>query len=213
MKKALLIGAVLMSGVAGFAQNNRQSGKYLSKSIPTSRSKHMVESQHRMAGSTGTQRSGSNNSVFACPAPQPNNGYTSGPNFFGVGGGATTYQQNCLSYNKDLNSYLFTHRRSAKWATTNAMGSGAIQGTWINVSTLVKDSSILYYESTPINPARYPSGTFYNPAGNTTWSNVWLVGSGPALVGNGTFNGAWHSTRHLTGTTADHNNPGTDKFY
>ena len=33
MKKTLLIGAVLMSGVTGFAQNNRQAASHFNKTI------------------------------------------------------------------------------------------------------------------------------------------------------------------------------------
>jgi hypothetical protein len=212
MKKALLIGAVLLAGVSGNAQNNRQAGNHQNKSI-AGRNNHLIESNTPSNSTTGTTRVNHNGVSAVCPAPVTNNGYSSGPNAFGVGGGVTTYKQNCLSYNKDLNCYVVTHRRSASWAASNPMGSGAIQSTWIDITSGVKDSSILYYEAAATNPARYPSGVIYNPAGNTNWANAWLVGSGPALVGNGTFNGSWHATRHLTGTAADQANPGTDLDY
>src|SRR4051812_25902475 len=34
--------------------------------------------------------------------------FTSGPNVFGVGGTLSTVRQNCLSYNADLNTVLWT---------------------------------------------------------------------------------------------------------
>ena len=206
MKKTLLIGAVLMSGVAGFAQNNRQAANHFNKTINTGRNSHLIEGNSQATGN-GTTRS-NHASVSAICSP-PN--YTSGPNAFGVGGGVTTYKQNCIAYNADLNSYLFTHRRSATWATTNTMSSGNIQGTWINMSTGVKDSAILYYEATALNPARYPSGAFYNPAGNTDLNNTYIVGAGPDLPGGGGFTGPWYAARKLSTTPgANQVNPGVD---
>ncbi|MGZ3863753.1 MAG: T9SS type A sorting domain-containing protein [Bacteroidia bacterium] len=211
MKKALLIGAALVVGVSGIAQNNRNTNHRLAKYNASLGAKHLVESNNPSASTKRTTKINSNPAAICAP---PATNFTSGPNIFGVGGGVTTYKQTCLSYNADLNTYLFTHRRSTQWAAANPMGSGAIQGTWINVGTGAKDSTILYYEATATNPARYPSGTLYNPAGNTTdLTKVYVVGSGPSLPGNGTAWGSWHSTRQLLSTGGNHTNPPADQYW
>ncbi|MGZ3943053.1 MAG: hypothetical protein ACXVOH_13950, partial [Bacteroidia bacterium] len=136
---------------------------------------------------------------------------TGGPNAFGTGGGITTYRQNCLSYNSDLNAVLWIHRASPSWQFPG-YNSGSIQATWLNVANGVWDSTIVYYDSgsVPTNPARYPGGVFYNPVGNASVANTYVVSSGPCLPGNGTSWGSYHSARKLTGTTADQTMPGID---
>ncbi|MGZ3866307.1 MAG: T9SS type A sorting domain-containing protein [Bacteroidia bacterium] len=211
MKKALLIGAAIVVGASGIAQNNRNASHRSAKFNAATVAKHLVESKNPSASTKRNSKINANPTAICAP---PATNYSSGPNIFGVGGGVTTYKQNCLSYNADLNTYLFTHRRSTQWAAANPMGSGAIQGTWINVGTGAKDSTILYYEASATNPARYPSGVLYNPAGNTTdLTKAYVVGSGPALVGNGSFNGSWHATRQLLSTGGDHTNPPADQYY
>lgn len=207
MKKTLLIGAAIAVGFSGFAQGHRQAANNLNNHS-INKANHLVDGERFPISGTKRTGLGANPNAVCTPVH-----LTTGPNAFGVGGGITTYKQNCLSFNADLNSYVWTHRRSADWAATNTMSSGSVQSTWWNVTTGVKDSSILYYEASATNPARYPTGTFYNPAGNTTWSNVWIVGSGPDLPGGSAFTGPWYSTRQLTGTSADQTNPGTDLYW
>src|ERR1700758_18014 len=214
MKKPLLIGAIIIAGISGYAQNNRKAADHSNKVIAKNFTNHLIESNKPSNNSLNRTTIKPLNPSAICSPPLPGTDYSSGPNAFGVGGGITTYKQNCLSFNKDLNCMVFTHRRSATWAVSNAMGSGAIQSTWINVTTGVKDSAILYYEASATQPGRFPTGTFYNPAGNTNISNAYVVGSGPVLIGNGTtFNGVFYSTRKLTGTTSDQTMPGTDLKY
>jgi hypothetical protein len=123
--------------------------------------------------------------------------FTSGPNALGTGGGYNTYQQNCLSYNADLNTVLWTHRASPYWNFPHYT-SGCIQSTWLNVSTNHWDSMIIYRDSTT-NHARYPGGTIFNPTGNTNIANALMVGTGP--TNNGTnWSGAWYSSRQPTGS-------------
>lgn len=138
---------------------------------------------------------------------------TSGPNALGTGGATETYRQSCLSYNSDLNAILWIHRSSPKWHFPG-YNTGSVQATWVDVGSGAKDSAIVYYDSAgtaPSNVARFPGGVFYNPSGNTSISNAYVVSSGPCLVnGSSTFNGEWHATRKLTGTSADQQMPGLD---
>src|ERR1700757_2519602 len=124
--------------------------------------------------------------------------FTSGPNALGTGGGYNTYQQNCLSYNADLNTVLWTHRASPYW---NFPGytSGCIQSTWLNVSTNTWDSTIIYRNTTNVKAGRYPGGTIFNPLGNTNIANAFMVGSGPTNDGTN-WTGAWYSSRQPTGS-------------
>ncbi len=193
MKKSLLIGAAILIGVAGYAQNSRNAANHNNKTL----NKGLNKIENEATSTAGTSRvKGASTSAVCIPEY-----VTSGPNSFGVGGGTTTFQQNCLSYNKDLNSYVITHRRSQEWLF-NGRTSGAMQSTWLNVTTGVWDSTLIYRDSTNSAGGRYPSGVIYNPAANTNIANAWVVGTGPALPGGG-FNGPWYATRKLTGTTAD----------
>ena len=127
--------------------------------------------------------------------------FTSGPNAFGTGGSFSTFQQNCLSYNADLNTILWTHRASPYWNFTNHT-SGSIQSTWLNINTNQWDSMIIYRDTTlttyGIRGARYPGGTIFNPTGNTNIANAFMVGSGSTNDGTN-WNGAFYSSRQPTG--------------
>ncbi len=198
MKKTLLIGAVVAIGFSAFAQNNRQAKL---KSITLNKSLNHV-AEEEVFPSSGTKKPatlGSNKSSAVCTPVW----MSSAPNVLTIGGGVTTYKQGCLTYNKDLNTYLWTHRRSAGWNAVSPMSSGSIQSTWINATSLVKDSTIIFYDQPVTNPGRYPTGVIYNPTGNTNIANAWVVASGPDLFGNGTFTGVWYNNRQLTGTSAD----------
>lgn len=207
MKKTLLLGVAVALGFSAFAQSNRQAAYLYNKTL--NKGGHKIDNSAFPAA--GTKRvSGPASSQAVC-TPDP---FTSGPNVFGVGGGVTTYKQACLTYNKDLNSYIFTHRRSAEWAAQQAMGSGSIQATYKKITGGAWDSTIIYYDPSNAAAARYPNGAFYNPSGNTNWANVWAVGTGPVLgPGAASFDGTWYSARQLTGTAADYTLPGADLNY
>jgi len=196
MKKTLLIGAAIAVGFSAFAQGTRQAANLKSKTL--NKGMHKIDAEaFPIAGTKNLSGPKANQTSAVCtPAA-----FTSASNAYGVGGGVTTFQQNCLSYNKDLNSYVVVHRRSPYWAFS-ANTSGAMEANWINMGTGVWDSTIVYRDSLNTAPGRYPSGTFYNPAGNNSIANAWVVGSGPALPGGG-FTGPWWNARKLTGTTQD----------
>jgi len=208
MKKTLLIGAAIAVGFSAFGQSNRQAANHLNKAVY--KGGHQIDTESFPAAGTKRLTGPSSHQSSLC-TPDP---FTTGPNIFGVGGGVTTFQQNCFSYVKDLNAYVWTHRRSIDWASVQAMSSGSMQSTWLNVTAGTWDSTIIYYEPSAMNPGRYPSGVFYNPASNTSLANVWAVGTGPDLVGNGGFSGTWYASRQMTGVAAtDHAMPGVDLNY
>lgn len=59
-------------------------------------------------------------------------------------------------------------------------------------------TTVMLYDGTT-NGGRYPSGIIYNPTGNTTAANAYVVGSGPALIGGG-WGGNFFSSMQLNGT-------------
>ena len=200
MKKTLLLGAAVAIGLSSFAQSNRQAAKLNSKTI--NKAKYAVDAD-AFPQMTSPKTTGPVAPNAVCnPAA-----FTSGPNAFGVGGGVTTFQQNCLAYNQDLNTYAWTHRRSQEWAATQTMGSGSMQQTYIKIGTGTKDSTIMYLDN-GANPGRYPGGVLYSPPGNSNWTSAWALGTGPVLDASGAaWVGSWYSHRQLTGTSSDQTLP------
>jgi len=187
MKKHLLIAAALVVSASGFAQGNRKA--VLNKPVKATSENQIDKDAFPVAGTKAVSGPSSQPTSSICNPPR----FTSCVNVFAVGGGVTTYQQNCLSYNKDLNTVTWTSRRSADWAFTGAT-SGAIQSTWVDVNTGIWDSTILYRNAPNGHGARYPGGVMFNPPGNTSVANAFLVGSGSVTGGTGWL-GAWYSSR------------------
>jgi len=202
MKKTLLLGSALVIGVAGFSQNTAKkaiSPKYLQKeSILQNR----TSSEPKPSGATSVKvaKKGGNQSTLAACTPRAGK-FTTSYNCFGVGGGATTSEQNCLSYNKDLNTLIWTQRGSSTWAA-NAT-SGYMQSTTINASTLALDSFILYKDANTTHHARYPGGVLLNPTTNTgnVLSKAIAVGSGPTTDGTN-WSGTAYTAKPLWSTSA-----------
>jgi len=187
MKKHLLIAAALVLSASGFAQGNRKAA--INRPIKATSENKIDKDAFPVAGTKAITGPTTLPTSAICNPPK----FTSVVNVFAVGGGVTTYQQNCLSYNKDLNTVTWTSRRSADWAFTGAT-SGAIQSTWVDVTTGIWDSTILYKDSQNGHGARYPGGVMFNPSGNTSVANAFLVGSGSVTGGTGWL-GAWYASR------------------
>ena len=177
MKKTLLLSTALLTCAIGCAQNNKYATSFnkpisvreLTKPSPET---DFPSSSKRLNGPVSHLKS---NGV--CTPVK----FASATNAFTVGGGVTTFQQNLLSYNKDLNNVLWTSRVSQYW-TFVGKTTGAIQSTWMDVSTNVWDSMIIFRDSSNERPARYPSGVLFNPSGNTTMAGAQMVGSGPVTI-------------------------------
>jgi hypothetical protein len=207
MKKTLLIGTLLV-GITGVAQNGRYS--------------HLVNKPMSIKEAL---RPASENSGFISPykrmpsqAPVSSVGcqttrFTSAINVLTVGGGVSTFEQNCLSYNKDLNVVLWTSRISQDW-TFSGKTSGSIQTTWYDIANNHWDSMIIYRDSSNTNAGRYPGGTIFNPAGNSSISGAWMVGSGPVTLGTGTgWTGEWVAARQPSGNYHSTNIPNDNMYF
>jgi hypothetical protein len=192
MKKTLLLSTALVVSVAGFAQSTARKAvnpKYLQKTSLVAKHRMSTEPQPTTAQGikANTAKKGHLSTSAACVTTA--SAFTTSWNCFGVGGGVTTSTQNCLSYNQDLNSILWMQRGSKDWPLVTT--SGYIQGTILNATTLVKDSVIIYRDATT-NHARYPSGVFLNPTGNTDYHKALAVGAGQ-VIGSGTV---WMGTAY-----------------
>ena len=205
MKKTLLIGAALLVGASGFAQNNRSTGPSyrapLRKNQVAESNAFPVAGTKHVSGPVSTSKSAS-----TCSTPL----VTTAPNVLTVSGGSGN---NCMSYNKDLNAVSWVHRVSANWTTATDptfthRTSGSIQGDWLNVTTGAWDSTIIYVDTTGTGGGRYPGGTIFNPAGNTTLANAYMVAAGPHV--GSAFDGVYYAARQLSGSF--HTQPGQHTF-
>jgi hypothetical protein len=204
MKRNLLLAAAVTLSVAGMAQTNRKA--VYNKPVSTRQVVNLEDNAFPTAGTKEVKGPipYSINKSGACSFGK----FTSCVNAFAVGGGVTTYVQNKLHYNKDLNTVCWTSRMSADWPvagtglTNTGLGAGtyggAIQATWLDVTNNTWDSMIIYRDSAFNMRARYPSGIIFNPAGNTNISGAYMVGTGPWTSGSG-WGGIWYSARQPSG--------------
>ncbi|HXD92273.1 MAG TPA: hypothetical protein VNX01_03630, partial [Bacteroidia bacterium] len=213
MKKILLLGTALVVGVAGFAQSTDRkvvNPKYLQKTSVIARERIGVESQPTTTKSikvAATAKKGHQSTLSACNTSLP---LTTSYNCNGVGGSLVSSEQNCLSYNGDLNSLVWTQRGSKTWALNTT--SGFLQATIINATTLALDSVILYKDATT-HHARYPSGTFLNPTGNTDYHKAISVAYG-VVTDNTNWTGTAYTAKPLWSTSAvTHTAPSGDSLY
>lgn len=206
MKKHLLIATAIIVSATGFAQSNRKA--LVNKPIKASQQVAVMDHDaFPVAGTKGVQGpvTPPHSSAVCTPVK-----FTSAINVLTVGGGVTTFQQNCLSYNKDLNANLWMSRVSQDW-TFPGKTTGAIQATWYDITNNVWDSMIIYRDSANGHAGRYPSGVLYNPTGNSSLSGSEMVGIGSVTAGSGWI-GEWWSHRMPTGNYHSTNIPNDVTF-
>lgn len=123
--------------------------------------------------------------------------------------------QRALQYIPALDAISFIHRKSDFYAETPSLPSTAKSGVIVaEISTnwgTTWDSTCIYSNGT--DWGRYPQGSIYNPSGNTSIANAYVVGSGPT-VGASSFSGSWYASKSLTSynTTAS-TAPGAQQFF
>ncbi len=214
MKKTLLLGTALVVGVAGFAQSTAKKAvnpKYL-KTHSMLKSVHIADSkpaviESKPASATTAKKRNQNSVSSACNNQLP---FTNSFNANGVGGGVTTTEQNCLSYNPDLNKIVWTQRGSNTW-TSQITTSGFIQASIIDPVSLAKDSVILYTEGT--DHARYPGGAFLNPVGNTNLQKAFGVGMGVVTDGTNWIGMAYTAKPYSSMSAVSHTKATPDSLY
>jgi hypothetical protein len=107
--------------------------------------------------------------------------------------GSLVAEQTCLSYNKDLNAIMHTSRSNlaAPANGNNIVTNISLDGgtTWTPTTALADG-----------NYHRYPSGVFYNPAGNTTFTDAYSLIAGPRVATTGGWSHNYYSSLKLDGT-------------
>jgi len=105
-------------------------------------------------------------------------------------------EQTCLIYNKDLNAIMHSSRSNA---------AAPVSGNNI-ITNISLDGGTTWTPTTAIgngNLHRYPSGVFYNPAGNTTFTNGYSLVAGPRTATAGGWSHNYYSSLKLDGTNLD----------
>ncbi len=118
-----------------------------------------------------------------------------------------------LNYNPIINTVSYIQRKSPTYITNpnlplNAQ-SGAIVAYIGKGMGSQWDSTLLYADSA--NWGRFPQGGIYNPFGNTTFSNAYIVGCGSTTNSLTGWSGSWYSSKKIN--TVGTNTLGPDKQY
>src|SRR5436190_11213587 len=104
-----------------------------------------------------------------------------------------------LQYHPGLDAVSFIHRKSTSYQTSPPMPPTAESGiivAEVSGNWGIKWDSTAFYANT-VQWGRYPQGAIYNPSGNTSISNAYVVGAGAAVASSG-FSGVWYASKPLT---------------
>ena len=173
MKKGLLIALGVGTGLALSAQRPANVGGVKKWDLTgTNSAKIDAESTNFFAQASAVTRNGN-------PTVQANGTkFSSSRNAFTL----LVSQSNCMTANQALGVAMFTHRISYQWSPPS-VNSGFIQNTWTTNNGTSWDST--YFANNGSDLFRYPSGTVFNPAANTTLANAFAVSTGPYTDGSG----------------------------
>ena len=164
MKKLLLFSLALGLGTMTYAQNPSTQGYKVNKNAPAAVTNYDLSS-FDVAGPVNNHKS-TKAAISAVTLGYSNNVYT-----------MLVEQSNCLTVNEDLGLINFTHR--GKVGDNGATSSGDVMHSF---STDGGDNwtthMLLANSATHAN--RYPSGSIYNPAGNTDVNAASIVYCGPS---------------------------------
>ena len=170
MKKLLLFTLALGLGTMTYAQSITQQAYKQSTKAPDALTRIDFASMDQ-AGPVNNHKS-TKGAISFVTLGYSNNVYT-----------MLVEQENCLTINEDVGVISFTHR--GKVGDNGATASGDIMNSHSTDGGLTwKTYLLLQNSSTYAN--RYPSGSIYNPTGNTTPNNASIVYAGPSHN-----NGVW----------------------
>ena len=194
MKKQLFIGSVLLAAMSTFSQTGsrmaRPVGMINAKLIADM--KYSQESTPAMSASpvkpTAFPNSGSKTSSNTWQS------FTASMNIYGVSISFTKP----LQWNDELNVVSFVHRKSPSYMVSPPPASTAANG---NMVAMISKDYGSTWDSTAIYTnnslwGRYPNGAVYNPPGNSSLSNAYIVGAGPTTAGAGWI-GNWYASKKL----------------
>lgn len=209
MKKQVLIGSVLLAAISAFSQTSQ-------KLKPTGLINTKILAETKFGAESAPSAKISPVKPVAVPMRNNSNAKTasttitwqnisSSMNIYGM---IISYCKP-LQWNDELNAVSFVHRKSPTYAFSTPPASTAESGAIIAfVSTDCGsswDSTALFTNNSYWG--RYPGGALYNPTGNTTISNAYVVGAGPTTgPSSTTWIGNWYASKSLS---SYNNTPGT----
>jgi hypothetical protein len=197
MKKSVLLGTALFAALSVFSQAGRQHPQPVA----------VLDMRKAKAEATNV---GANEKTIVSPmigsAQTPVKVKSSKSSLYNwslLCGSMNTYgmlvsNTRPLQYNPALNAVTFIHRKSTSYQPSPTVPSTAESGVIVaEVSTdwgTTWDSTCIWSDAT--NWGRYPQGAIYNPSGNTSLGNAYVVGSGPTVSGS-SFTGNWYASKKL----------------
>jgi hypothetical protein len=202
MKKQLLAGSALLFAISAFSQNSRMkiSSVEEMKALRSANAELMDKWEEKASNAPATQQQGP-----VLPASEMRSSssaltwspFTGSRNIYGV----LVSTSKPLQYDDQLNTIAFVHRASKTYspipypspdpgATSGAIVA-QISSNWGNTW----DSTCIWNDNT--NWARYPQGGIYNPPGNTSVANAYVVGTGPVTTAGSGWAGNFFASKKL----------------
>jgi hypothetical protein len=205
MKKLLLIGGIILLAQASYSQNHIKCSGF-HDAIGNIANKYSVES----VGSQTKQKqvNGPLQNPDITDLEQSSSSSSSTINWKLIGGTNNIYGSlysgsKPLQYNASLNAVSFVHRKSFSYQAIPMLAPTATNGVIVaEVSTdmgVTFDSTCIFQDAT--NWGNSPQGAIYNPIGNTTIANAYIVGCGPTNNSGG-YTGNWYASKKLNSFNA-----------
>ncbi len=187
MKRKLLLFALLFCvGLFTFGQSNHRAD-FKVDARPTTKQNKADVSDYKKVSPIKQNITNSKGTISTVLISSSANVYTS-----------LVEQQSCLTVDEDLGIIHFTHR-----ANPNVMGiaSGDIVSSK-SIDDGTTWSNMLVLNETTGYKNRYPSGTIYNPTGNTNPEHAYLAFCGPSHDGGATttWNNCFYGSARLDST-------------
>ncbi len=194
MKKHLLFGCALFVSISAFSQNLKQVKQ---TGITDKLAKREFIAQPNESNSAFKNTAGiirTNKTNLA--AKTASSGATSCTKFSGSANAFGFYQDGheCLQYNADLNAISFVHRCSPTYSSIPNGNTGVMVAKYSTNQGTSWDSTVIWANTTVLG--RYPQGGLYNPPGNTTFTNAYVVGMGEYV--GAAFDGTWYASKQVT---------------
>ncbi len=228
MKKTLLIGSALVICFAGFSQSNAK--KVVNPKITKTTLAHKRVTAEGLNSHSNINWRPTVFSKTASTGCLTNMHVSDSWNPNGVGASEDAMAQNCLVYNKDLNTIAWIMRGSCDWTAAFPTSGGYeasiisnVAASSTNTVTNVQDSVALWRDVAANNyGGRYPGGSWLNPpttlggsTPNTNWHNAYACVIGPYNAqATGNWRGALYVPKPLWSQSAvNHTAPTSDSLF
>ena len=121
--------------------------------------------------------------------------FSSSSNIYGV----TLNTLKPLQYNDNVNVVSFIQRRGDNYPAQPYNNTGVITAMISSNWGASWDSTCIYSSNSEFG--RYPQGAVYNPIGNTSVGNAYVIGCGPVIDGGGSWAGNFYASKQLSAFT------------